>query len=681
MLGWVSGWLGLSSTGPGGLRMRTLRCFAASCALLGLATASRAAEPDIRAQYDERKAAAGRDVDGQCGLALWCERNGLEGEKFKHLALAIAADPSHPRARGLMGLMSLGDRWVAPAEAAEARARDEALAVALGEYNARREKVENTAAAHLGLAAWCEEHGLPDEARAHWSTVTRLDPARDAAWRKLGFRKQEGRWVLPAEVAARRAEAKALEEADRRWTPVLKKVRSGLLDDGGDAAGARAALDAVDDPRAARAIFMILCAGPAPLQRAAIGALDRLDGGLATQAIARLALHAEDAEVRRFAGETLRSRDPRETFPATIDAMRPTVRYEVVPVTAASDGSITIRGPKADTVRVYQAVRVQGQLARDLRQYAQLRNGFHQALEINKFFGMDPTVQMGMPGTPLGDLGRYSVMAANGTLPPPGGTSLADPVLQLAAMEERLAGQMPQVATSTATVQRQQQADAQALEAYNSAATEVNGRAGVILRDISGKSFEDEAEPWRGWYNQEQTGVPYQPPPEIEVPRRTYYQVVASAGVIGCECFAPETPIHTAEGLRPIGSIDIGDRVLAQDVATGKLGYRAVLAVHRTPDAATVTVETDRETITTTGPHRFWRPGRGWAMARDLKPGDEIRTLGGTATVRGVRADAAKQTVFNLDVDGDRSLFVGQSGWLAHDHSLPRAVNRPFDSE
>lgn len=667
--------------------MKAFRCFAASCGLLGLAIAPATGdEPDVRARYDERKASAGRDADGQYALALWCERNGLEQEKFRHLAVAIAADPSHARARGLMGLMPLEGRWVAPAEVAEARARDEALATALGEYNARREKAENTAAAHLGLAAWCEEHGLLDEARAHWSMATRIDPSRDVAWRKLGFRKQDGRWVLPAEVAARRAEAKALDDADRRWAPALKKARSGLLDDG-DAAGARAALDAVDDPRAARAIFAILGAGPAPLQRAAIEVLARLDGPLATQAIARLALHAEDAEVRRLAGETLRSRDPREAFPATIGAMRPTASYTVVPVRGTADGSITIKAHDRDIVWIYKAVTIRArfaeQMAQEYRQVTQFRTTFEQGWQAyNQFGGLDPTLQLGMPGTPLADMGQFSASTAVGTFPRNGTQSIfAESLLLNSSIEESLNRRFERIARENATVQQRQQADARALDAYNASATEVNGRAGVILRDISGKSFEDEPGPWRGWYDQEQTGVPYQPPPEINAPRRTYYQVVASAGVIGCECFAPETPIHTAEGVRPIESIDIGDRVLAQDIATGKLGYRAVLVVHRTPDAATVTVETDRESITTTGPHRFWRPGRGWAMARDLKPGDEIRTLGGIATVRGVKADAAKQTVFNLDVDGDRSLFVGQSGWLAHDHSLPRAIDRPFDSE
>ena len=38
------------------------------------------------------------------------------------------------------------------------------------------------------------------------------------------------------------------------------------------------------------------------------------------------------------------------------------------------------------------------------------------------------------------------------------------------------------------------------------------------------------------------------------------------------------------------------------------------------------------ETIVATGIHRFWKAGKGWTMARDLKAGDRLRMIGGVAT-------------------------------------------------
>ena len=55
-------------------------------------------------------------------------------------------------------------------------------------------------------------------------------------------------------------------------------------------------------------------------------------------------------------------------------------------------------------------------------------------------------------------------------------------------------------------------------------------------------------------------------------------------------------------------------------------------------------------------------------MARDLKPGDVLRTLGGTAAVKSVEEDKV-QPVFNLQVADGESFFVGRSGVLAHDNS------------
>ena len=67
--------------------------------------------------------------------------------------------------------------------------------------------------AQLKLAAWCTEKGLKDQALAHYSEVTRLDPSRETAWKHLGYKKQGNRWVKPedavgAEARSRTAEAR-----------------------------------------------------------------------------------------------------------------------------------------------------------------------------------------------------------------------------------------------------------------------------------------------------------------------------------------------------------------------------------------------------------------------------------------------------------------------------------------
>ena len=84
------------------------------------------------------------------------------------------------------------------------------------------------------------------------------------------------------------------------------------------------------------------------------------------------------------------------------------------------------------------------------------------------------------------------------------------------------------------------------------------------------------------------------------------------------------------------------------------------------------------ESIVATGIHRFWKAGKGWTMARDLKPGDIVRTVGGTARVESVMPDKV-QPVYNLDVAENRDFFVGKHGCLVYDFSIVQPVVAPFD--
>ena len=67
-------------------------------------------------------------------------------------------------------------------------------------------------------------------------------------------------------------------------------------------------------------------------------------------------------------------------------------------------------------------------------------------------------------------------------------------------------------------------------------------------------------------------------------------------------------------------------------------------------------------------------------MARDLKPGDVLRTLAGLARITSVE-QAPVQPVFNLDVAESRTYFVGGSAMLVHDNTLPppHPTEPPFD--
>ena len=145
-------------------------------------------------------------------------------------------------------------------------------------------------------------------------------------------------------------------------------------------------------------------------------------------------------------------------------------------------------------------------------------------------------------------------------------------------------------------------------------------------------------------------------------------------------CFAAGTLVQTIDGPQPIETIRVGDRVLSQGTATGELAFRSVTAVHHNPPSATLRIAIGGESIVATGIHRFWKAGKGWTMARELKAGDRLRIVGGTVEISSIEADK-NQPVYNLDVAESHDFFVGKHGTLVHDFSFVQPVLQPFDRQ
>ncbi len=280
--------------------------------------------PDPAATYREVRDKAGRSPEEQVKLALWCEAHGLTAERLHHLTLAVLADPKNVAARGLMGLVSHEGRWRRP-EAIADQARVDPI---LAEYELKRQKAAYTADAQWALGLWAGEHGLPEQAKAHLTAVIRLDPSREAAWKKLGYRRYEGRWRTDTQVAAEKAEIQAQERADHRWTPVLTRWK-GWLEIADKRAEAESGLDGVTDPRAVASVVKVFGPGGPSQQVLAVRLLGQIDAPASSRALAMLATWGKSPDVRRAAAETLSHRDPREFLGLLIGRLRKPMRYEM----------------------------------------------------------------------------------------------------------------------------------------------------------------------------------------------------------------------------------------------------------------------------------------------------------------------------------------------------------------
>jgi hypothetical protein len=591
-------------------------------------------ERDTMAAYDAARARAGRTADGQVLLALWCEAHGMPAERLKHLTIAVMKDPSHARARGLMGLVAFRGQWETP-DAVSARAQsDTEYAGALARYNSRRSRIGDTANAHWKLALWCEQHGLNPEATAHLARVVALDPSRELAWTRLGYRKQGRRWVTQEQLAAEKAEAAAQRKADRQWRPLLERWRRWIVEPSKEVELIEA-ISTVSDPRAVPSIWAAFGRGSAAQQRAAVQLLGQIDSPNSTRALALLALDGRTPQVRARAVQTLRLRDPRDLASLLVAMLRDPrsdpdpilFHYQLRPIgwtTADEPGWVMVSGPRYDVAMSYTVPPGLVQMGRS--SYA--------------------------PWAEHADRVMRQVRERQ--------------VRDLAALVAQILGESEEYVICVR--QHVQQVDLS------------NARVIQALRAATGQALGDDREAWRKWWG-EARGYAYEPPsvrPKQDLTfgedKPAYYVNVPTTS-----CFAAGTSVRTLAGPRAIQSIAVGDQVLTQDPHSGALSFRPVTgAAHNKPHKV-FTIDFGHESIRATDIHRFWKAGHGWVMTRDLKPGDTVRGLTAVATVKSVEP-AGVEPVYNLKVMQAESFFVGDQGLLVHDNSEVYPVGTPFDA-
>jgi hypothetical protein len=155
-------------------------------------------------------------------------------------------------------------------------------------------------------------------------------------------------------------------------------------------------------------------------------------------------------------------------------------------------------------------------------------------------------------------------------------------------------------------------------------------------------------------------------------------------------CFPAGTPVATKDGLKNIEEIEVGDEVWAYDETNGAVGLKPVInTFNRTTDLL-VKIGIDGDIIAATPEHPFYANGD-WKAAGLLETGDDILLFSGKlANVKEVKYEGAHAPiemvdtifeepeiidensikVFNFEVEGWHTYFVGRLGVLVHNAGI-----------
>ncbi len=643
----------------------------------------------------------------------------------------------------------------------------------------------------MKLAAWCADKGLKEQAKAHYSLVTRIDPSRDAAWKHLGYKKYGNAWIKPEVAAAAKIEAARQKAADKHWKPRLEKLRDGLdSKDAARRAKAERGLADVTDPAAVPMIWTLFAQGAERHQVASVRLLGQIDGPSASSGIAVLAVFSPFPEVRRRSIEALTRRDPRDVVGRLIGLIQKPYKYTVRHVNGReSPGELFVEGERFNIQRIYENQSMTPNLARgriftpdvpfdpfNLRNIilatvpsyttnptadisanrvvssypfpispqsialagkalaANPQNAPAILSQLinnpsNRFapagYWFYPTlpnrvsadVMVSNSGTQIGPMNQANIDVMERRLAAENAAAInqlrmtqnnpSNPLHQAAIInrlesnpanfqagmaqgmidapqsqaimrDQMIAFEIEAARQSTANLEQRLAMDVQFLDTLNDGINLCNDRTLPILEAITDNNYGADPEKWNSWWT-DQLGYAYQS--DVPTVKPTYTDIVIDAVNTthrGSSCFAAGTVVRTIEGPRAIETIHVGDRVLSQGTSSGQLVFQPVVAIHHNAPAPTLRIAIGGETIVATGIHRFWKAAKGWTMARELKAGDRLRMIGGTATVQSVEP-GKPQPVYNLDVAENRDFFVGTKGLLVHDFSFVLPVAAPFD--
>jgi hypothetical protein len=552
-------------------------------------------------------------------LALAHQAYGKEEVGRHLLEAALQESPDYAPAHWHLGHVQAVGQWVPAADAHLLVDQNEMLAL----YRQLRDAALNDPRRELSLAKWCRRQGWREHEDLHYARVA-LNPASGErlgaeAMRELDLVNVNGELLSEEEVVSLQELAEQVAGAMKKWREPLEEWgRAIVSEDAAEAARAAEELAKVDDPTVIPALDdWLVESGPVfgPHLVALLGRFQQHDS---TRALTRFAVLAPWEDVRNRAIDELKRRPMHDYVPLLLDELVAPIRSRYQIIRDRFGGMY------------YKHILVQRNADGN---YVAMREHVLRPFLYWIPGRIDPRERLTSNVTPMD-----AIIDAE----PKVRMAAARAAVRAMKYEERIAEK-------------------------NAGVMMHNDPILVALEQTSGQMLGRDPADWQAWWqthNETHTEKPlyfgYYPTSSSYV---TYFQPLTEGS-----CFDAGTPVWTETGLVPVESVEVGDRVLSQDLDSGELTYKLVLRTTALPPTSdTVRVVVDAESVDMTKAHVVWVNGQGWRMAKELEPGDLLHGVGGAKEVDGVDELPPELEVYNLVVADFNTFFVGESGLLVHD--------------
>jgi hypothetical protein len=590
--------------------------------------------------------------------------NELAGRNYQREALlqqALAQTPNDAAAHWQLGQVRVDDAWLTTSQAEQSAQKDRRLA----EYRRLRDAAGPTVEEQVALAKWCHKNKYYEEERLHLLLANQLQPGQADAIQglgSLGMHMYRGIMLTDMQISQAKGQVQKINKAMEQWRPfVTQWQRADEHRETSPPAEVREKIAQIAEPADMLglewAILRQVNAKKDQRHRIALALVKTLEDNphpIVAQFLVRQGIFSEFDDVRS-AAETGLKRHPFDHYvPLLLSGLQTPIEADIQCMLSAT-----------------------GQLA---TRYSYYREG--ALTDFSSTFTTAPQEN-----------------TANLNLNPDQGQAAVD----------MLNNQRINAARSLVQANQQTAAFRDRVQAINDSIEERNARIIAVLAQTTGKDLGEEPTKWWDWWLQDYNSMyidngnnenttasetenpTYQsppPPPDYDSkPSKPVMYKNAFQGYLVTDpyqptqptprahsCFAPGTKVWTLTGRMPIAQIKIGDRVLAQNVESGELAYKPVLAVTTRPPGTRMKVGLGADTITSTPGHPFWVLGEGWQMTKQLEAGKSLHALSGGIPVETIEKQAQSDQLpaefaYNLIVDDFHTFFVSDQGILVHDNT------------